>query len=170
MTANEFLEDTANEILQAARRQRRARAVLITSLILLASLFAGMAVVVYVNARADHAQQATINELRDDLKRFCQDGVIDCRCHQGLPGPPGEVWTGFKDIDCVGGQFVVTFTNGRVDRIGDCVARNGKRGPRGPRGVHGTRGRQGKQGRPGRPGRTIVVHVGGHGNGHGHHH
>lgn len=167
MTANDFLEGTASEILAEARRQRRARTILVVALVLLASLLAGMAVVVYVNARADQAQQATINQLREDLKRFCEDGVIDCRGHQGLPGPRGEVGTGISDIDCIEGRFVITFTNGKVDRIGDCVARDGKRGPRG---FHGARGPRGHQGKPGRNGRTIVVHVGGgsHGHGHGH--
>lgn len=169
MTANEFLEDTASAALRQVRRQRRARMVLVTALVVLASLFAGMAVYVYVNARADQAQQATINQLRDDLKRFCEDGVLDCRGHQGLPGARGEVGTGFEDIDCVGGKFVVTFTNGRIDRIGDCVAQNGKRGPRGPRGYHGARGSRGPRGPQGKPGRSVVHTGGGHGHGHHHH-
>lgn len=160
----------AAETLHDARQERRRRIVLVSTMVALAFGLIGLAIGTYVNAKADAVRQQTIDSVTRDIRQFCEDGVLDCEGHDGLPGPRGVVGTGITGVICnPSGRFQFTTSDGRVWAVGDCIAEQGPRGragrdghdgqdgKKGPRGPSGPRGPQGDKGLPGKTPKLPVV-------------
>jgi hypothetical protein len=162
MTTIEF-DAIADDVLSRNRKERRRWAVMISALILLGVCLVAVSAVTFVNMKADQARQQSI----DDLESLCESGKIDCRGVRGLPGPRGEVGGTLSNVTCTHGRFVLTLSNDKVFKVGDCIAergprgfhgKHGLRGPRGFQGHRGERGLRGPKGHRGAPGR-VLVHV-----------
>lgn len=156
MSELDTFHETARDVLAQVSRQRRRNAIFAGLVTALTLALVSLAVVSFVNWRADVARQEAVDQLKRSLVSLCEDGDIDCRGERGLPGPKADPPARVKNIDCLGGRFVFTMSDGKTYRIGDCIAERGPRGfvgPRGPQGRAGEDGRPGRDGKPGRPGR-----------------
>lgn len=103
------------------------------------------------STRAD-AAQTTAEDLCDQVEALGGTCVRDPDKLKGDPGEeglPGPAGVGIKDMDCVGGAFVVTYTDGTVESFGDCVAESGGDGENGKDGAAGKDGQDGADGEPG---------------------
>lgn len=160
-------QDTADRILTETARERKRWAVLVSILILMGLLLVSLATFIFIDVKSDAARDQAVDDVVASLNALCEDGVIDCRGFQGLPGPEGEPGSTIRTIECREGRFVFTMTNDRQITLGDCVAERGPRGergeagqvgprgaigPTGPRGLVGPRGFTGPKGPPGTPG------------------
>lgn len=106
------------------------------------------------STRAD-AAVVTAEDLCDQVEALGGECVRDPGQLKGDPGPegpPGPAGTDITGMACVGGAFVVTYSDGTVESFGDCIAEAGPSGDDGSDGTNGENGADGTDGEPGAAG------------------